>query len=121
MDLNQIKSADWSLSLTTPGAVVEGDADISQCIFIILSTEKGSDPLRPEFGTNIFRFIDAPVNVAAANIVREIIEGVGLWEPRVEVKTVVYAVEDSRLKFTVNWERIGSRVTGQTELALGVV
>jgi uncharacterized protein len=120
MDLNQIKSADWSLSLSTPNAVVEGDADISQCIFIILSTEKGSDPLRPEFGTNIFRFIDKPVNMAAANIVREIIEGVNLWEPRVRVKAVEYAVDDARLKFTVNWERLGSKVIGQTELTLGV-
>lgn len=120
MDLNEIRSADWSPSLIDQGQVVEGDADISQCIYIILSTEKGSDPLRPLFGTDIFRYIDKPVNIAAVNIVREIIEGVTLWEPRVKVQGVDYAVLGSQVTFIVNWERLGSHVTGQTELTLGI-
>ena len=54
--LDDITSADWSLTLdaNSPsgssgsgiGNVVQGIADINQCIGIILATPPGSDPLR---------------------------------------------------------------------------
>jgi len=65
--LNDIASADWSLMLDSSspsgrsgsgiGQVVEGVADINQCIGIILSTPKGSDPLRPTFACDLWRWI----------------------------------------------------------------
>jgi hypothetical protein len=36
---------------------VEGIEDIRQSIRIILETPQGSDPLRPEFGSNIYQYI----------------------------------------------------------------
>jgi Bacteriophage baseplate protein W len=88
--LADITSADWSLALDTPGLpgsglgqVVQGLADVGQCIGIILTTPKGSDPLRPTFGADIWRFIDNPINSAIPAIVREVTEAITLWEPRV--------------------------------------
>ena len=59
--LSDIKSADWSLmldSLGLPGSgmgkVVKGVDDVDQCIAIILTTPKGTDVLRPTFGTESF-------------------------------------------------------------------
>ena len=52
--LADITSADWSLELGTIGGVVQGIADVEQCLGIIVTTPRGSDPLRPTFGANIW-------------------------------------------------------------------
>jgi phage baseplate assembly protein W len=114
--VNEIRARDWSLSLTEQGKVAEGIADISQCIFIILSTDKGSDPLRPEFGSNIFQYIDAPINVAAANIVKAIVEAIRDWEKRVTVVRVKYRVDVSNIIFQVDWKF--NNTVGTTEFDL---
>jgi phage baseplate assembly protein W len=90
MTLADIVSADWSLELDATGApesgignVVQGVNDVNQCIQIIITTPRGSDPLRPTFGADIWRYIDAPINTAIPAIVREVTEAITLWEPRV--------------------------------------
>ncbi len=95
MTLANITSADWSLALdglnppgTGLGNVVQGLADVNQCITIILTTPKGSDPLRPTFGADLWRYIDAPINTAIPAIVREVTEAILLWEPRVTVVSI---------------------------------
>ena len=99
--LNDIASADWSLELdaNSPtgksgsgiGSVVQGVADVNQCIGIILATPQGSDPLRPTFASNLWRWIDAPITVARPNLVREVVEAITKWEPRVRVLSVLIA------------------------------
>ena len=72
--LADIKATNWQLSDVMIGQVVEGINDIRQCIGIILTTTKGSDPMRPLFGSDIWRFVDSPINTAVANISAEIID-----------------------------------------------
>jgi hypothetical protein len=93
--LSDITSADWSLAVDQPGipgsglgSVVQGIADVNQCIRIILTTPQGSDPLRPTFGANIWQYVDYPINSAIPAIVREITQAITLWEPRVTVISV---------------------------------
>lgn len=100
--LANIVSADWSLMLdataaqlglvTGVGAVVQGMQDIEQCIAIILSTPKGSDYLRPHFACDVWRFIDAPLDLAVPHIVREVVEALTIWEPRISVTAVTAAL-----------------------------
>jgi Bacteriophage baseplate protein W len=71
------------------GNVVQGLSDVNQCIRIILTTPKGSDPLRPTFGADVWRYIDAPINAAIPAIVREVTEAVTRWEPRVTVISII--------------------------------
>src|SRR5581483_8512823 len=97
--LTDITSADWSLMLDQnspsglPGSgignVVQGVADINQCISIILATPHGSDPLRPTFACDLWQWLDAPINIARPHLVREIVEAITRWEPRVRVLSVV--------------------------------
>jgi uncharacterized protein len=96
MTLADITSADWSLELDAPGEpgsgignVVQGLSDVNQCIRIILTTPKGSDPLRPTFGADVWRYIDAPINAAIPAIVREVTEAITRWEPRVTVVSII--------------------------------
>jgi phage baseplate assembly protein W len=96
--LADVISADWSLMLDSTaaqlglasgvGAIVQGLGDVDQCIMIILTTPKGSDPLRPTFGCDIWQFIDAPLTLALPHIVREVTESLTIWEPRIKVIAV---------------------------------
>jgi phage baseplate assembly protein W len=86
--LNDIVSADWSLRLGEIGAVVQGLSDVDQCIAIILTTPRGSDPLRPTFGADLWRYIDNPISVATPSIVREVSAAIAMWEPRVTIQSI---------------------------------
>ncbi len=99
--LQDIKSVNWQLSNKLLGEVVEGIADIRQCIGTILITTKGSDPLRPLFGSDIWQFIDKPVTVAAPNISAEILDAISKWEPRVIINSIFYTINGSRIDFEI--------------------
>lgn len=114
MNVTDATSTYWQPSLTAPGQLVQGVDDIKQCIDIILTTDRGSDPLRPLFGANIYRYIDAPVNVAGPNIVKEIVEAIRIWETRVTVEQIDYSVNAERLEFTILWTFSGTQ--GRTVL-----
>ncbi|HUA36667.1 MAG TPA: GPW/gp25 family protein [Candidatus Binataceae bacterium] len=113
--LADITSADWSLKLGAIGQVVQGLADVAQCIAIILTTPKGSDPLRPTFGADIWRYIDYPVTRAIPAIVNELTQAITQGEPRVKLVTVnvAPAVDDTaqagaHYEVTLTWQlRLG--------------
>ncbi|HEY6417581.1 MAG TPA: GPW/gp25 family protein [Candidatus Binataceae bacterium] len=109
--LADITSADWSLKLGAIGQVVQGIADVDQCIVIILTTPLGSDPLRPTFGSDIWRYIDFPINIARPSIVRELTSAITTWEPRVTVLNVATGPvldgstqSGAQLTVTVTWQ-----------------
>lgn len=115
--LADITSADWSMKLDTPGEpgsglgrVVQGVDDVDQCIAIILTTPKGTDALRPTFGTEIWNFIDAPISEAGPAIVREVTQSITQWEPRVKVLSVRSAPvletgqAGAQVEITISWQ-----------------
>jgi phage baseplate assembly protein W len=112
--LDEIRAADWSLALDRHGGlgrVVEGIDDVNQAIEIILTTPKGSDPLRPTFGADLWQYIDFPINAAVAAIVREVTDAVTQWEPRVKLLSVkaeqaadAGAQAGAHLRVSVKWE-----------------
>jgi uncharacterized protein len=98
--LSDITSADWSLELDSTaggvagagiGGVVQGLQDVNQCVQIILTTPKGSDPLRPTFAVDLWKYIDYPISAATPAIVREVTEAILLWEPRIDLLKVAVA------------------------------
>jgi len=116
--LSEIRSADWSLKLDSAGqpgsgigSVVMGVDDVDQCIAIILTTPKGSDVLRPTFGTDLWKYIDAPINQAGPAVVREVTQSITQWEPRVKVLSVrttplsnIATQPGAHVEITVAWE-----------------
>jgi phage baseplate assembly protein W len=136
MTLNEITSADWSLELDAPGRpgsgignVVQGLADVNQCVGVILTTPKGSDPLRPTFAADLWQFIDYPINSLLAAVVREVTQALTLWEPRITIVSITaQPVIDSavqsgahldvsvtwQLKLTTNGVGAGKIRTSQT-------
>lgn len=101
--INEITYVDWQYKLNEIGSIAEGIEDINQCIAIILSTPKGSVPHRPTFGSDIYKYIDYPVNVAKPNIVRETIDAINLWETRVDIDSVSIEINETQLNIKVQW------------------
>ncbi|MBR1625522.1 MAG: GPW/gp25 family protein [Bacteroidales bacterium] len=116
--INEIQYVDWQFKLNGIGEVAEGVEDINQCIALILNTPKGSDPHRPTFGSNILKYIDYPVNIAKANIIRETIDAISMWEARVQVNSVLFDVEESNVKIKVQWTLKGTSTKGSTEVTV---
>lgn len=121
--------SNYQLSTVGVGVVATGLADIRQCIDIILRTIPGSDPLRPLFGADVWRFVDKPSDVAIPNIKKAIVEALREWEPRISVTAVrhqeikenlsfeiAYNITDSDLSdsiiYAISGENIDSAPTG---------
>lgn len=86
------------------GELVTGVDDIGQCIYIILATPKGSDPHRPTFGSDLHNYIDFPIDAARPHIVREVVDALRLWEPRIKVMRVTVSPPDvAALTVDVEW------------------
>ena len=87
--LADITSADWSLELGTIGGVVQGIDDIDQCIGIILTTPRGSDPLRPTFGARCVAIPRQPNQRRySVNRAGNQFAAIAMWEPRVTLQSV---------------------------------
>lgn len=110
-----ITSAHWQPALGTSGEVVEGLRDIDQAIRIILTTPKGSDAHRPEFGSDLHLYIDWPTNRVTPHIVRESVDAIRRWETRVSVVQVQVSIDDEHVTVRVQW-RVADGVPQLTEV-----
>jgi len=111
MKLADIVQPNWSLSADAIGEVVEGVDEISQCIILIVKTQKGSDPLRPDFGSDLFLYIDKPINEALPKVMKSIVDALNTWETRIEVENISYSVDVGQTTFDIEWTE---KITGQT-------
>lgn len=121
-NIREITASAWQFSLQGVGVIVEGLADVRQCIDVILRTQKGTDPFRPQFGSDIFDHMDKPVQVAVPNIKMAIIEAIDMWEPRVKVKAVshTYNVDgaNSQIIFHIVYNIVDEDLLDSLQLTL---
>ncbi len=72
-----------------------GQVKVEESLRIILGTAYGERVMRPEFGCNLRALAFAPANDATANLARYYVEeGIGRWEPRVELVDVRVTLGD---------------------------
>ena len=102
--ISDINTKNWSLSIDKPAEVVRDLQDLNQCIFIILMTIPGSDPLRPSFGCGVFQYIDKPINNVVSLIIKSVADAISTWETRVKVKRITAKIDGSQLLIQVDWE-----------------
>lgn len=103
--LDEIRASDWQLRIGEPGAIVEGQDDVDQCIRTILLTPRGSVPFDPEFGSDVWRYLDAPLTTVRPYLLRAILEAVQRWEPRAEITQVDVSLGDDGSGLLVRIER----------------
>jgi len=116
--IQDITASDWSPKLGEIGAVVEEADDIAQCIAVILNTPKGSRAHEPEFGSGLWRYLDYPVNEAIPNIVREAIDALTIWEPRIKLVLVSPKVAGSQITLQIEWKLNEDDTLQRTEVSV---
>lgn len=78
------------------GKWVEDLAHLRQSVRDILTTPIGSRVMLREYGSDLFRMIDRPVNAELAlDIYAAVIEALWRWEPRLEVERVALATAEA--------------------------
>lgn len=91
--LANIDNPVWGMGTLGYGVIVEGIAAIRQRMDLAIRTTKGTDPMRPQFGSRVYKFIDAPLNIAIPNIKRELLEALGMWVPDIKVISIRHYLE----------------------------
>lgn len=117
--LQQISSPVWSYGLSGGGAVAEGLAAIRQCIDIIIRTTPGTDPLRPEFGSDVYKYQDYAADKAIPNIKKAILEAISIWEKRVVVTSITHTLEVSHLFLNVTYKLSDDTLTDIISIIVG--
>lgn len=119
MNTNTILSTHWQLAPALNQQAVQGVDDIHQCIANILNTLKGTDILRPEFGSDHFQYLDQPEDVALPNMVREITLALKRWETRIEVERVEISGQAPHFELLICWTLVDDvyREIYQTQVA----
>jgi len=93
--LPEVRSKHFQMRLgAMPGEVVEGIADVSQCLAVILMTIPGSVPHEPEFGCGLWEYLDRPVQEVQGYLLSEVVKAIRRWEPRVAVTGVLFEFSD---------------------------
>ena len=115
------RSRHWQPAPLASGQdIVQDLDDINQCIVNILATRKGSDVLRPDFGSNWFDYVDYPEDEFIPNTVREVVLAIQTWEKRALVEQVTFAGHAPHITMTVHW-RVADEVAGEiyrTDIAI---
>jgi len=96
--------------------VVEQDTikSVLQNIQVILTTPKGSDVHRPDFGSELYKFIDQPLTALTVGKIKAyIVDEIERWEPRVKVKEVKLdrRLERTKIELLLAIEDIETRHT----------
>ncbi len=107
--LSEIISKDFQMRLYGgSGEIVVDDDDVSQCLAVIVMTRPGEVPHEPEFGCDLWEYVDRPVNEVQLFVSTAVINAVRRWEPRVEVLGVAYEynAEFSGLAVEVKYRRL---------------
>lgn len=116
ISISDITSLHWQPALGGEG-IVEDAADIDQAIRVILKTPKGSDPHRPEFGSNLHLYLDYPTNRAVPHLVREAVEAIRDNEPRCRLIGVAHVIDEAHITLTARW-RPSDDVLRETQVRL---
>lgn len=89
----------WSFPPRVSGVTLgtemeEGDRDIRQSLFVLLSTPQGERVMVPTYGCDIQRFVFADLTTSLLSEMREMVSTAILrWEPRIDLIEVTAAID----------------------------
>lgn len=86
--VRETRSGNWQMDAFLPGTYIEGIGAIEQSMWIVLSTEQGTQPFAPTFGSSMWDKLDRPITTAGPLMAADIKADLDRWEPRIEVKQV---------------------------------
>ncbi|MCG8294259.1 GPW/gp25 family protein [Pseudomonas entomophila] len=91
------------------GQLVTGLSHLRQSVEDILGTPIGSRRMRPEYGSQLRRYVDLPVNEGWKSAVQaEVARALGRWEPRLKLERVrVLSVVDGMVTMQLTGQYLG--------------
>lgn len=94
------------------GQPLSGLEHLRQSIEDILTTPVGSRRMRPDYGSQLRRYVDLPVNEGWKSAVQaEVARALGRWEPRLQLERVrVTAVLDGQITMSLVGTYLGDGV-----------
>ena len=98
---------DKSINIEGTGYVYNSQ-DIVQSWHIILTTIKGSDPLRQKFGSSLYKFIDKPFKKVKGDLIATIKTELEHYETRATIKSIEVERVDEGYKFKIIGKIISS-------------
>lgn len=107
----------YGMDLITGKAIYSLSDAVRASILDILTTPRGSRPMRPNYGLNMVEIVDRPVN-EALDLYILIAEAIGEWEPRFRLKEVQAEADGGRLRFALFGE---VRETGESLTVSGAI
>jgi hypothetical protein len=111
--VQDIRAAYWQPRLSHLGEIVEDVEDIHQCLTVILTTQQGSDALRPDFALNLMDYVDRPIGDVSAGLITDIIDAVTRWEQRCQIlKAEVTAEAPATLILSLTWRPVNAANSG---------
>jgi phage baseplate assembly protein W len=76
-------------------ALARDETDVDQAIELILSTAPGERPMRPEFGCGVHDFVFDTIDAGTvARMETEIRNALDRWEPRIQVTTIDFDLDE---------------------------
>jgi len=99
---------DQSINQETLTTYVQGFEDIKQCWQNILFTIPGTIPLLPEFGCDLFRYIDKPITESFGKVRNIIIAALERWEPRAKIDKVTRIIDGSNLLVNIEGTQVNT-------------
>ena len=112
----------WQGMNKSTGMTITESEHISQSITDILTTPIGSRVMRREYGSEIFKLLDAPMNGATKlRIMAATVMAIINWEPRVKVTAMNIDIDFSgQIALSIEFERIDEvRPKGTVAVNLG--
>ena len=101
------------------GRAIDSKAHLQQSISDILTTPKGSRLMRPEYGSDLLRMTDRPVNAEfKADVIAETAAALIRWEPRIKVDSVSVEIDAGRVTISLDYV---DRRTGRREKLEGLI
>lgn len=102
MDITEVKSSIYTVSLAKQGDIKQGVDFINQNITILLQTRKFSDPLRPEFGCDMADKIDKPFNQVRSSVIKIVKDAINIFIPEIVINKIdpVFTVGELLIKIT---------------------
>lgn len=101
------------------GRAIDSKAHLQQSITDILTTPKGSRLMRPEYGSDLLRMTDRPVNAEfKADVIAETAAALIRWESRIKVDSVSVEITSGRAVVSLDYV---DRRTGRRETLKGLI
>jgi phage baseplate assembly protein W len=117
VDTTQVQGH-WQSAIGKSGAVVQGDEALNDSIRQLLTSQKGEDVYRKDYGINWLTIIDEPAVIVVPLLVTEAQEAMRRWLPEIAVQQIEVGGTGAGVVLRVFWRR-GTSDVQVTEVTRG--